>query len=61
MQEMKQKGSLTRIDAAAYLSVSLRTLDLYIQAGEIPRVKLGRKTVIRVVDLDKFLEGKIVK
>ncbi len=54
------RGSLTRFDAANYLGISVRALDSYCQRGDIPKVKLGRKTVIRVVDLDAFLARMMV-
>lgn len=54
-----QPGALSRKDAAIYLSVSTRQLDNYAAAGELRRVKLGSKTVYRVIDLDAFLEARL--
>ncbi|MCR9296361.1 MAG: helix-turn-helix domain-containing protein [bacterium] len=53
------RGALSRKDAAAYISVSTRQLDNYAAAGLLPRIKLGSKTVFRVVDLDAFLAGRL--
>lgn len=54
-----QPGALSRKDAASYLSVSTRQLDNYARTGELRRVKLGAKTVFRVIDLDAFLESRL--
>ncbi|MDA7924698.1 hypothetical protein N9B60_04785, partial [Mariniblastus sp.] len=40
-------GCLDRKDAADYLSISTRLLDKIAAAGEIPRIKIRRKTVFR--------------
>ncbi len=53
------RGALSRVDAAHYLGVCARTFDNYVIAGEIPRVKLGTRTVYRVVDLDALLESHL--
>ena len=50
------RGALSRKDAA-YLSVSLRKLDSLLSAGDIRKLKIGRKTVIRLIDLDNYLAG----
>ena len=49
-------GAFDRRAAAEYLSISVRLLDDLLSAGEMRRVKLGRKTLIRKVDLDNYLE-----
>lgn len=54
-----QSGALSRKDSAAYIGVSTRQLDIYAAAGELRRVKLGSKTVYRVIDLDAFLEARL--
>ncbi len=53
-------GALSRADAAKYLGISTRTLDNLLSAGELQRVKIGRKTVVRINDLDNFLARKAV-
>ena len=50
------RGALSRKEAA-YLSVSLRKLDSLLSAGDIRKLKIGRKTVIRLIDLDNYLAG----
>lgn len=52
-------GALSRKESAAYIGVSTRQLDNYAKAGELRRVKLGARTVYRVVDLDAFLESRL--
>ena len=49
----KDSGRLTR------LSISTRLLDNLATAGELPRIKIGTKTLFRVADLDDFIESKI--
>lgn len=48
-------GALDRRQAAAYLSISTRLLDDLLSAGKIQKIKIGRKTVVRVCDLDAYL------
>ena len=38
-------GCLDRKDASRYIACSTRTLDNLAAAGDIPRIKIGRKTV----------------
>lgn len=52
-------GALSRKESAAYIGVSTHQLDNYAKAGELRRVKLGAKTVYRVIDLDAFLESRL--
>ncbi len=52
-------GCLDRRKSANYLSISTRKLDELASCGEIPRMKLGSKTVFRVSDLDAFVDSKI--
>ena len=56
-----QGGAKDRKGAAAYLSISTRLLDDLLTAGEIPRIKLGRKTLVRVCDLDTYLASLLPK
>ena len=52
-------GCLDRCHAAKYLSISTRLLDSLAAEGEIIRIKIGRKSVFRVADLDAFVESKV--
>jgi len=48
-------------DAAAYLDISLRTLDKYIAAGKIKVVRFGgRKSTVKLhqADLEAFIEAR---
>ena len=49
----------TRSAAAAYIGVSERYLDKLIAGGHLPKVKLGRKTLIRTCDLEELLEKNL--
>ncbi len=57
----KLRGCLDRPDAATYLSISTRLLDQLAGAGQIPRIKIGRKTLFRVSDLDDFVKRQVQK
>jgi len=52
-------GALSRIEAAQYLSISTRLLDDLLTQGIIPKIKIGRKTLVRICDLDAFLASKL--
>ena len=52
-------GALSRDKAAAYLSVSTRFLDDLLSSGKIPKLKAGRKTLVRVCDLDAYLASLV--
>jgi predicted DNA-binding transcriptional regulator AlpA len=45
------RGALRIDEAAAYLGVSRS----YNEHADIPRVRLGRRVVYRIVDLDNYL------
>lgn len=48
-------GALSRDESAEYLSISKRKLDDLATSEELQRLKIGRKTVFRVIDLDAYL------
>lgn len=57
-------GALDRAGSARYLSISTRKLDEILSSGEIKKIKLGRKTLVRVCDLDAYLArlaGEVVQ
>lgn len=54
-------GALSRAESAAYLSISTRLLDAKLTAGDIPKIKIGRKTLVRVCDLDAYLASLVVE
>ena len=58
MESNKQTGALSRRDAAQYLAISTRKLDELLTNHQIPKIKIGRKTVVRVCDADAFLARK---
>ena len=61
MQDSNFAGALDRKSAADYLSISLRTLDKLLSRNVIPKLKHGRKTLIRKVDIDNYLEQLVVE
>jgi hypothetical protein len=52
-------GCLDRRNSAAYISISTRLLDDLAAQGLIPRVKIGRKTLFRVADLEAYVDSRI--
>ena len=53
------RACLNRREAALYLSISTRLLDDLLSAGEIQKVKIGRKTVVPIRSLDSYIESKV--
>ena len=54
-------GALSKVDAAAYLGVSIRTVENYIAAGKLEPVMQGTKgtkVTLRIGDLDELLAAK---
>ena len=49
--------AVSRSQAAEMIGVSLRTLQKYIQANQLPTRRIGRRNVIEVRDLRAFLES----
>ena len=49
------KGALGRQESAEYLSISLSEVDRLVRAGQLNKIKIGRRTIFRIVDLDDFL------
>jgi excisionase family DNA binding protein len=45
-------------EAAASLGVSARSVSNWIRRGELEAIKLGRRTVIRTNELDRWLAGR---
>lgn len=44
-------------EAGRMIGVCKRTVANYVSAGELPARKLGRRTVILIKDLEKFLSA----
>ena len=59
--DLRHRGALNRTDSATYLSVSIRLMDDLLSAGAIPKLKIGRKTLVRVCDLDSYLASLVEK
>jgi excisionase family DNA binding protein len=63
-----KKLLINRKEAAARLSVSLRTLDTLVATRLLPVKRVGRRVLIHINDLEKFatrshpeIEGIVVK
>jgi excisionase family DNA binding protein len=49
------KITISRAEAANALSVDIQTIDNLIADGRLRASKLGRRVVIRIVDIEKML------
>jgi len=45
------------LNAAGAIDVSRRQVENYVATGALPSFKLGRRRLIRVRDLEKFIAG----
>jgi excisionase family DNA binding protein len=48
------KALLDKVAASEYLSISVRTLDRLMAAGEVKAVKIGARVLFHHTTLDKF-------
>jgi hypothetical protein len=48
---------VSRVEASRLLSISARSIGFLLESKRIPTVPVGRRTMIRVVDLLKFSES----
>ena len=53
---MVQKRILSRKDAALYLGISPSMLDKLVAQGVLARVKLGRRVIFKIEDLEGLLD-----
>ncbi len=53
--DANKKLAVSASEAAAMLSLSLRSIQNYIAAKKIPARKMGKRTLILVRDLEAFL------
>ena len=59
-----ERGAYDRKNAAHYLNISTRLLDDLAAAEKIQRIKIGRKSLFRKIDLDRYLAdlaGEVVE
>lgn len=62
MSSILTKGGYSTPDAAAYLNLSVSTLEVWRCLGKGPRYcKIGRRVIYRREDLDAFLASRIVE
>ena len=59
MQADQTAGAFSVTGAANYLGISRSGLYRLIDAGAIPVVKIGARTLFRRVDLDEFLAANV--
>jgi len=53
---MNQKTVLSRKEAARFLGIATSHLDKLAAKGAIPRIRIGRRVVFDVADLEDFLK-----
>ena len=54
-QEHATQRYLDRPAAAKYLGVSTRTLDELLASGRLPVIRIGRRVLLDIRDLDSFM------
>lgn len=47
----------SRVDAARLLGISLRTLDRLVDAGELVPIRVGRRVLFELADLERFIHA----
>jgi len=52
-------AALAPAQAAEYLGIGRTLVYDLIRSGELPTVKIGRRTVLRTLDLDAFLAERV--
>lgn len=51
-------ATMSRAQAAAYIGVCVKTLDNHVKRGLFRAVRVGRRVLFLIADLDKFLSGR---
>ncbi|WP_425607664.1 excisionase family DNA-binding protein [Pelagicoccus enzymogenes] len=46
-------------EGARYIGVSERTMRALIADGEVPDIRVGRRVLLRRIDLDDFMCGRL--
>ena len=59
-RQIDGKTLLSRVESAEYLRVSTRTLDYKIASGEIARIKIGRRVLVSIQELNRYVEDNTV-
>jgi excisionase family DNA binding protein len=57
-KEERQRPPANRTTAAAYLGISLPTLDILFKTGQIPRFNIGRQVRVKWEDLEAYVNKK---
>jgi len=55
------KRLLSYREASAYLGISVSNLKRLIKRGELPVIKVGRRTLLDIYDLDEYIEKRRVR
>lgn len=53
--QASETGAVSRTDAAKHLGISTRMLDELASKGRLRRLKIGRRSVFQLEDLNQFL------
>jgi excisionase family DNA binding protein len=57
--EQGAQPMLTRDATAAYLSVSTRTIDRLVRAGDLTTYRIGGHRRFRIEDIDSFINSRM--
>ena len=53
-------GYVDKHGARTYSGLAERTLDLYRSTGDLPYIRIGRKVMFSIRDLDTFMQARRV-
>jgi len=57
---MPESILLTKAEAAEYLHLSLATIDRLIKSRDLPHIKVGKKVLFRIRDLEAFIDVRCI-
>ncbi len=58
MSEVKVKRLLSYKEASEYLGISQSQLKRLVRAGELPVIKIGKRSLLDIHDLDEYIERR---
>jgi excisionase family DNA binding protein len=56
-----EQNLLTKAELMEYLRISRGTVDKLMKKHELPFIKLEKKVLFRLKDVDRWLESKLIK
>ena len=57
---MPERELITKAEAMEYLRISLATIDRLIKSRDLPHIKVGKKVLFRIRDLEAFVDVRCI-